>query len=208
MVEEARSHEDLVKEHSGMKDVLEQVMQAKEAVEAQNRQLIEQIEQNTASLATFQEAANGSEEEATAVVARLQIEVNELKSKLERSQKDEEEYRRKWEMLQDFSVEELSRAQKKIDEYTVMCESLVKQVEEANNREKLTSLLKEKEEAMLIARELAEKTYNDACDAIQGDEDVNKEAFQILPLLKDNLSLWKAEEEDKNRKCSVSFITH
>ena len=46
MVEEARSHEDLVKEHSGMKDVLEQVMQAKEAVEAQNRQLIEQIEQN------------------------------------------------------------------------------------------------------------------------------------------------------------------
>ena len=68
--------------------------------------------------------------------------------------------------------------------------------------------LKEKEEAMLIARELAEKTYNDACDAIQGDEDVNKEAFQILPLLKDNLSLWKAEEEDKNRKCSVSFITH
>ena len=62
-----------------MKDVLEQVMQAKEAVEAQNRQLIEQIEQNTASLATFQEAANGSEEEATAVVSNPLRSLRELR---------------------------------------------------------------------------------------------------------------------------------
>ena len=199
MVEEARSHEDLVKEHSGMKDVLEQVMQAKEAVEAQNRQLIEQIEQNTASLATFQEAANGSEEEATAVVARLQIEVNELKSKLERSQKDEEEYRRKWEMLQDFSVEELSRAQKKIDEYTVMCESLVKQVEEANNREKLTSLLKEKEELDARVKEL-EVQMQATTDVMSNSSEIAMERESEIELVKektDALTLELAETKEK-----------
>lgn len=45
---------------------------------------------------------------------------------------------------------------------------------------------------------MAEKAYNDAYDAIQGSDSVNKEAFQILPLLKDNLSLWREEEEKKD----------
>ena len=50
---ESQSYEDLVKENTGMKDALEQAMQNSEALEAKNQRLIEQIQQNTASLATF-----------------------------------------------------------------------------------------------------------------------------------------------------------
>ena len=133
-------------EHASVKAALEVMTQNKVAADEQNNQLAKQIEQMTASLATFQEAANGSEDEKQTVVARLQLQVNELQTRLAASQKDEEEYRRKWELLQDFSADELTRAQKRIDELTATCSELIKQVEDANNQEHVMNLMKEKEQ--------------------------------------------------------------
>ena len=188
---ESQSYEDLVKENTGMKDALEQAMQNSEALEAKNQRLIEQIQQNTASLATFQEAANGSEDDAKAVVARLQIEVNELRSKLATSQKDEEDYRKKWEMLQEFSVDELARAQKKIDEYAATCSSLVQQVEEANNGEKLTGLLKEKgdwekeKEALNAHVKELELQVKATCDVVSNSSEMAIERENEMEIVKE-----------------------
>ena len=140
-----QKYDDLQKEHNTLKTVLDETVAAKEASEMKNRDLAKQIEQMASSLVVFQEVASGSDQDAQAVVARLQLQVNELQTRLEGSQQSEEEYRRKWETLQDFSVVELQRAQKRIDELTATCSQLVTQVEEAHNGEHMTSLLEELE---------------------------------------------------------------
>ena len=140
-----QKYDDLKKEHNALKTVLDETVAAKEASEMKNRDLAKQIEQMASSLAVFQEVASGSDQDAQAVVARLQLQVNELQTRLEGTQQSEEEYRRKWETLQDFSVDELQRAQKRIDELTATCSQLVTQVEEAHNGEHMTSLLEELE---------------------------------------------------------------
>ena len=42
---------------------------------------------------------------------------------------------------------------------------------------------------------MASKAYDDAFRAMQGSEDLYTEAYKVLPLIKDNLTLWKAEDE-------------
>ncbi|CBK25366.2 uncharacterized protein [Blastocystis hominis] len=144
--QDMRDYEDLRMESAKTRSALESLLQDKEAAEERNRQLAKQIEQLGLSMATFQEAANGSEDDKQAIVARLQLQVNDLENRLAQSQKDEEEYRRKWELLQDFSADELTRAQKKIDELTATCSELIKQVEDANNQEHMMALVQEKEQ--------------------------------------------------------------
>ena len=134
-----------MKEHTAVKSQLDELLSQKEELEEKNQALSSQIEQMNTSLATFQEAAKGSADDVQAIVARLQLQVNDLTVQLETSHKDEEEYRRKWEMLQEFSVDELARAQKKIDELTATCSELIKQVEEANNDEKMNDLIRQLE---------------------------------------------------------------
>ena len=143
--EETQFYENLVKEHTAMKEHFDEIVTKKAEVEERNNALSLQLEQMAVSLTTFQEAASGSESDVQAIVARLQMQINELTTRLQGSQKEEEEYRRKWEMLQEFSVDELARAQQKIDELTATCSELIKQVEEANNNEQLNQLLREVE---------------------------------------------------------------
>ena len=71
--QDMRDYEDLRMESAKTRSALESLLQDKEAAEERNRQLAKQIEQLGLSMATFQEAANGSEDDKQAIVARLQL---------------------------------------------------------------------------------------------------------------------------------------
>ena len=81
-----------MKEHTAVKSQLDELLSQKEELEEKNQALSSQIEQMNTSLATFQEAAKGSDDDVQAIVARLQLQVNDLTVQLETSHKDEEEY--------------------------------------------------------------------------------------------------------------------
>ena len=198
--QDLRDYEDLRMESAKTRSALESSLQDKEAAEEQNRQLSKQIEQLNLSMATFQEAASGSEDDKQAIVARLQLQVNDLENRLAQSQKDEEEYRRKWELLQDFSADELTRAQKKIDELTATCSELIKQVEDANNQEHMMALVQEKEQLEAKIHEM-EIQFEATVDVVNNSSQIAVQRENQIDDLKDKVAgLEKKLEEMTQQK--------
>ena len=198
--QDLRDYEDLRMESAKTRSALESSLQDKEAAEEQNRQLSKQIEQLNLSMATFKEAASGSEDDKQAIVARLQLQVNDLENRLAQSQKDEEEYRRKWELLQDFSADELTRAQKKIDELTATCSELIKQVEDANNQEHMMALVQEKEQLEAKIHEM-EIQFEATVDVVNNSSQIAVQRENQIDDLKDKVAgLEKKLEEMTQQK--------
>ena len=183
-----------------MKEHFDEVVTKKAQLEERNESLSSQLEQMAISLQTFQEAAQGSESDVQSIVARLQLQVNDLTVQLKGSQKEEEEYRRKWEMLQEFSVDELARAQQKIDELTATCSELIKQVEEANSNEKVNELIREIEVLKNEKGQLNDKIGNLNIQ-IRATEDVVNNSSTMAMERETEMK----ELENKNKALSTQF---
>ena len=204
--EDERLYEDLKKEHTALKNMLEETMAAKEKSEKATEDLAKQVEQMASSLSVFQEAASGNSEDAKAVVARLQLQVNELQTRLESSHQSEEEYRRKWEALQEFSVDELQRAQARIDELTATCGQLVQQVEDANNGKNMTALLEELEglklekEMLMTQVQEVQNQYEATVDVVSNSSNIAIERENKLDEMKEKVSSLEKQLEEKMQR--------
>lgn len=204
--EDERLYEDLKKEHTALKNMLEETMAAKEKSEKATEDLAKQVEQMASSLSVFQEAASGNSEDAKAVVARLQLQVNELQTRLASSHQSEEEYRRKWETLQEFSVDELQRAQARIDELTATCGQLVQQVEDANNGKNMTALLEELEglklekEMLMTQVQEVQNQYEATVDVVSNSSNIAIERENKLDEMKEKVSSLEKQLEEKTQR--------